>query len=61
MAFPRAFQLYYSHTHGGEGWILNSYICAVVGMCSLHNRVEDYLLCDDTSMHHVYMEARAHN
>ena len=23
-------------------------------MCSLQNRVEDYLLCDDTSMHHVY-------
>ena len=22
-------------------------------MCSLHNRVEDYLLCDDASMHHV--------
>ena len=30
-----------------------SCICAVVGMCSLHNRVEDYLLCYDASMHHV--------
>ena len=29
----------------GEDWVLSSCICAVVGMCSLHNRVEDSL-CD---------------